>query len=102
MGEANREATMIWIHSNGWGLGLFVLGGLIAGVGSIVLKLADAPVLMSVGLALIAADLILRVRYRSQHGWLLQGQFGGQLFFVPMWLLGLIVFIANLAKALGA
>lgn len=93
---------MIWIRSNGWGLALFVLGGVIAGVGSFVLKIADAPVLMSVGLALIVGDLIIRARFRSQPGWLWQGHFGGRLFFLPMWVLGLIVLVANLAKGLGA
>jgi hypothetical protein len=97
---------MIWIRSNGWGLVLFVLGGVIAGVESFILKIADAPVLMSVGLALMVGDLIIRTRstarLRSQPGWLWARQAGGHLFFVPMWVLGVIVFVANLAKGLGA
>ena len=91
---------MIWIRSNGWGLGMFVMGGVIAGVSSFVFKIADAPVLMGVGMALIVSDVIVRARFRTQPRWLFQGQYGGQLFFIPMWALGLIVFVANLVPAL--
>ncbi len=92
---------MIWIRSNGWGLALFVLGGVIAGVGSFVLKIADAPVLMSVGAALIVADVIIRARFRSRPGWLFQRQYGGYLFYIPMWIVGVVVFAANMINALA-
>jgi hypothetical protein len=91
---------MIWIRSNSWGLAMFVVGGLIAGVGSFILKIDDAPVLMSVGASLIVMDAISRVRFRNQPGWLLRRQYGGYLFYVPMWLIGSVVFAANLLKAL--
>jgi len=91
---------MIWIRSNSWGLAMFVVGGLIAGAGSFILKIDDAPVLMSVGVSLIMMDVIIRVRSRNQPGWLLRRQYGGYLFYVPMWLIGSMVFAANLLKAL--
>ena len=91
---------MIWIRSNSWGLAMFVVGGLIAGAGSFILKIDDAPVLMSVGASLIMMDVIIRVRSRNQPGWLLRRQYGGYLFYVPMWLIGSMVFAANLLKAL--
>jgi len=91
---------MIWIRSNSWGLAMFVVGGLIAGAGSFILKIDDAPVLMSVGVSLIMMDVIIRVRSRNQPGWLLHQQCGGYLFYMPMWLIGSVVFAANLLKAL--
>ena len=92
---------MIWIRTNSWGLALFVVGGLIAGVGSFILKIADAPVLMSVGAALIVTDVIIRARFRHQPGWLFNRQCGGYLFYIPMWIIGVIVFAANLINALA-
>jgi hypothetical protein len=91
---------MIWIRSNSWGLAMFVVGGFIAGVGSFILKIDDAPVLMSVGATLIMMDMIIRARFRNQPGWLLHRQCGGYLFYAPMWLIGSVVFAANLLKAL--
>jgi hypothetical protein len=93
---------MIWIRSNSWGLAMIVVGGLIAGVGSFVLKVADAPVLMSVGVVLIVMDVIIRARVRNQPGWLVQRRWGGHLWFVPIWAIGVVVFVVNLLKAFNA
>jgi len=92
---------MIWIRSNAWGLAMIVVGGLIAGVGSFVLKIADTPVLMGVGLALIVMDVIVRVRFRHQPAWFVRQESGGHLWFVPIWLIGTVVLAANLLKALN-
>ena len=91
---------MIWIRSNSWGLAMFVVGGLIAAVGSFILKIDDAPVLMSVGIALIFMDVIVRLRFRNRPAWFIHRQSGGHLWFVPIWAIGVVVFATNLLKAL--
>jgi hypothetical protein len=93
---------MIWIRGNGWGFAMIFVGGVIAGLGSFALKFKDAPVLMSVGAALIVMDVIVRARGRGQPGWLWHRRFGGHLFFIPIWLIGLVVFGVNSITLLSA
>ena len=92
---------MIWIRSNAWGLAMIFVGGLIAGVGSFIFKVADAPVLMSVGVALVAMDVTVRVHYRNRPAWIVHRQSGGHLWLVPVWAIGVVVFAANLLKVLN-
>lgn len=92
---------MLHIRGNALGLAMFVVGGMIAGVGGFIFKLSDAPIMIMVGVALVLMDLIVRLRVRSQPGWLMSKQLGGYFFFVPVWILGIIVIIINVLTGLN-
>jgi hypothetical protein len=80
---------------------MFIVGGVIAGVGGFVFKLGDATVMIMVGAALFLMDLIIRVRVRNQKGWLMSKLLGGYFFFVPVWILGVVVIVVNTLNGLG-
>jgi hypothetical protein len=89
---------LVHIRGNGLGMAMVVATGLIAGLGSLVLKLSDALVMLAVGVALIAMDLIVRLFYRQVPGWLMKREYGGYFFFVPVWILGVVVIAVNLVN----
>ncbi len=88
------------IHGNLLGMLMFVVGGIIAGVGYLFLKLPDPVTMMAVGITLIAADLVVRFRARPETGWLTNKQLGGYLFFIPAWGFGIIVVVDNIISGL--
>ena len=92
---------MYHIRGNPLGVAMFVAGGVIAGIGGFVFKLGDAPTMIMVGIALILMDLIIRLRVRSQPGWLMSKQLGGYFFFVPVWILGIFVVVINVLNGSG-
>ncbi|HRK88519.1 MAG TPA: hypothetical protein PK152_05250, partial [Anaerolineales bacterium] len=83
------------------GVIMFVIGGVIAGIGGLVFKLGDAPIMIMVGVALFLMDMVIRLRVRTQPGWLMSKQMGGYFFFIPVWLLGLFVIAINIINGLG-
>ena len=85
----------MFVQGNLVGFGMFIVGGVIAAIGSLVLRLPNAPVMITIGLALIVIDLVLRFVNRNRQGWLTQKQYGGYLFFAPVWVFGIIVVLAN-------
>ena len=87
--------SLIPIRGNMLGIALFVIAGLLAGLLSLVFKLPNATTMIGVGLFLLVIDLLIRAASRSKKGWLFQRELGGYLFFVPIWLFGIIVVIAN-------
>jgi hypothetical protein len=92
--------SLLHIRGNALGLAMVVLGGVIAGVGSLVLRLGDATVMLMIGLAVIASDLIIRLRSRALPGWLTRSEYGGILFFLPMWVIGMIAVAGAIANAI--
>ena len=92
---------MLHIRGNALGIAMFVIGGVIAGVGGFILKLGDAPIMIMVGVALLLMDLIIRWQVRNQAGWLMSKQLGGYFFFVPVWILGILVIIINILNGLS-
>ncbi len=88
--------TLIPIRGNALGLAMIVVTGLMAGVGALLLHLSDAVVMIAVGTALIVMDLIIRLTVRTAAGWLTGPQFGGYFFFVPVWVVGLVIILVNL------
>lgn len=84
------------IEGNLLGLMMFVVGGAVAGVGSLVFKLPDALTMLFVGLTLIVMDFVIRLRARSKPGWAIKKELGGYLFFIPAWGFGIMVIILNL------
>jgi hypothetical protein len=92
--------TILMIRGNILGLIMFVAVSPIALIGGFLLKLPDPITMSCVGGALVAIDLLVRLRSRSSKGWLIQREFGGTLFFLPVWAFGIVVFGVNMAKAL--
>jgi hypothetical protein len=93
--------TLLPIRGNALGLAMIVATGAIAGIGGLALKLPDAVVMGAVGAALIAMDLLIRLRFRPAAGWLTQRQFGGYLFFIPVWVVGIVIILANIVNTLA-
>jgi hypothetical protein len=93
--------TLLPIRGNALGLAMVVATGAIAGLGSLVFHLADALVMGAVGIALIVMDLLIRLRFRAAGGWLTKSEFGGYFFFVPMWVLGIVIIIVNVVNTLA-
>ena len=92
---------MLHVRGNALGLIMFVIGGVIAGVGGFIFKLGDAPIMIMVGVALFLMDMIIRLRVRNQPGWLMSKALGGYFFFVPVWILGILVIILNILNGSG-
>ncbi len=91
--------TLIPMRGNGLGLAMVVATGLVAGLGSFVFRLGDALVMSAVGVALIAMDLLIRLRARPAPSWLTQSQYGGYLFCAPVWVVGLVIIAVNVISA---
>ncbi len=79
---------------------MFVVGGLVAGVGFLVLKLPNPVTMIGVGLSLIVMDWIFRFRSRHESGWITKKELGGYLFFIPVWGFGIVVVIINIISGL--
>lgn len=79
---------------------MFIMGGVVAGFGGLLLKLPDAVVMIGVGLALILADAIFRLRSRPEPGWVTSKELGGYFFFLPVWILGVLVVILNIINGI--
>jgi hypothetical protein len=91
---------MIPIFGNKPAFAMLVVGGLIAGLGKYVLHLPELAVMLMIGAVTIATDLTLRWRARSEPGWLVHRQYGGQLYIVPMWGIGIVAILGGLRTAL--
>jgi hypothetical protein len=81
------------------GFGMVIVGGVIAVIGGLVLRLPNAPVMVAIGTALIIMDLVLRLRNKNNQGWLTKKEFGGYLYFASVWIFGIIVIITNIINA---
>jgi len=92
---------MLPIRSNALGLVMFVMGGVIAALGLFVFKLGDAVIMLAIGTAVIAADLIIRWQFRTATGWLTNREFGGYFFFAPMWVIGIVAIVGGVANAVS-
>ena len=83
------------IQGNLIGFGMFVIAGIVIAIGHFLLKLPDIAVMISGGIALIVVDLFLRLMKKNNQGWLMGKNFGGYLFFAPVWIFGMIVIGIN-------
>jgi hypothetical protein len=84
------------IQGNLIGFGMFIISGIVVALGYFVFKLPDVAVMIAAGLTLILVDLIARLMKKSSQGWLMSKNFGGYLFFAPVWIFGMIVIAINL------
>ena len=83
------------IQGNLIGFGMFVIAGIVIAISYFLLKLPDIAVMISGGIALIVVDLFLRLMKKNNQGWLMGKNFGGYLFFAPVWIFGIIVIGIN-------
>lgn len=86
----------MFIQGNILGFALFVLTGIFVAIGGFVLKFPDWIVMSVAGLILTVTDLILRILQRQQKGWLMAKNLGGYLYFIPVWVFGIVVVALNL------
>lgn len=75
---------------------MFIVSGIIVALGYFLLKIPDVAVMISGGVTLITVDLIWRLMKKNNQGWLMDKNFGGYLFFAPVWIFGMIVIGINI------
>lgn len=92
---------MIWSRGNWLGLIMFVASAPVALIAGYVLKLGDAKTMAAVGVSLIAMDLAFRLFMAREGNRFFGKETGGYFFFVPVWVLGLVVFGGNLLRVFG-
>lgn len=89
------QGILKFMQGNLIGLGMFVIAAIVIAVGYFVLKLPDSIVMIIGGAVLILIDMILRLLKRENQGWIWRKEFGGYLFFAPVWVFGVIVIAVN-------
>ena len=92
--------SLIPIRGNGLGIAMFVLAGLLIIPASMLLRVRNLPTMIAVGCVLILMDMLFRLCQRTQAGWLTKRELGGYFFFLPVWVLGLVVIGANVINAI--
>ncbi len=92
---------MLIVRGNWLGLGMFVVGGIVAGIGGFLLKLGDTKTMIAVGVVILLLDLGFRLSAIGQANWLFAKKTGGFFFFVPVWILGAFVIVLNVLIGLG-
>lgn len=90
------------INGNLAGFGMFVVAAVLIATGSLVLRLPDAPVMIAAGVLLIVVDMVLRLTKMKNAGWIWRKEFGGFLFFIPVWAFGMAVIALNVINILVA
>ncbi len=90
------------IHANGSGFALLVVGGLLGGMSSYFLKLADPQAVLVIGAVWAAGDGILRATRRARPGWLFDSQTGGSVWHVPVWIVGFAVVVIDAVLILAS
>jgi hypothetical protein len=86
----------MFVQGNLRGFGIFIISGIVVAIGYFLLKLPDVAVMIAGGITLIAVDLVLRLLKKNEKGWLMSKNFGGYLYFAPVWVFGIIVIIINI------
>lgn len=79
---------------------MFIAAAVLIAIGSLLLKLPDAPVMIGAGALLVVTDLIVRSIYKKGAGWLWRQTSGGYLVFMPVWIFGLAVIALNVINKL--
>ncbi len=92
---------MISVRGNWLGLGMFAVGGIVAGIGGFFLKLGDVITMVTVGAVLVILDLAFRLTAIGKPNWIFGKQTGGFVLFVPVWVLGIFVIALNVLIGLG-
>jgi hypothetical protein len=85
----------MFIQGNLIGFGMFIIAAVVVALGYFVFKLPDPAIMLGAGITLVAVDLIARLLKKNEKGWLMGKNFGGYLFFAPVWIFGIIVIVIN-------
>ena len=88
------------VNGNLIGFAMLIVSALVFVLPAYLLKLPNAPVMIGVGILLIALDLAVRLTVRGKERWLMGNRTGGYLFFIPVWIFGITVIIINVVNAL--
>ncbi len=91
----NQGDLKFMIQGNLIGFGMFVIAGIAVAISHFLLKLPNIAVMIGAGVTLIIVDMILRLMKKNEKGWLMSKNFGGYLFFAPVWIFGIIVIGIN-------
>lgn len=84
------------IQENLLGFAMFVFAGVFVAIGAFLLKQPDWIVMITAGIALTVTDFIFRILQKQQAGWLMAKNLGGYLYFIPVWIFGLVVVVINI------
>jgi hypothetical protein len=74
---------------------MFAVGGIVAAVAGFLLKAGDAKTMIAVGATLVLVDAAFRVSGRGEPNWVFSRTSGGFFFFLPVWVLGVLVVTLN-------
>ncbi len=85
----------MFVRGNLLGVGMLAVGAVVAAVGGFVLKFGDHTTMIAVGLTIFVLDAVVRLSGRDRPGWLFGAERGGFFFFVPIWLVGVLVVAGN-------
>lgn len=88
------------MNGNLVGFGMVVLTALLIALPGYLLKLPNSTVMIGVGVLLVVADFVIRLLNRERERWLFSSQTGGYLFFMPVWIFGIVVIVVNVINAL--
>lgn len=75
---------------------MFIFSAIFVAIGTLLLKLPDWIVMITAGVVLIVTDFIFRVLQKKQANWLMAKNLGGYLYFIPVWIFGLVVIVINI------
>jgi len=84
------------IQGNLLGFVMFIFAGVFVAIGAFGLKQPDWLVMITAGIVLTVTDFIFRVLQKQQLGWLMAKNLGGYLYFIPVWIFGLVVVVINI------
>jgi len=84
------------IQGNLIGFLMFIVAAVVIAICYFVFKLPDTFVMIAGGATLIVVDLAMRLVKSKEKGWLMSKNYGGYLYFAPVWIFGIIVIIINI------
>ena len=84
------------IQGNILGFLMFVFSAIFVAIGLFILKLPDWIIMITAGLVLFITDFLFRILQNKQKGWLMAKNIGGYLYFLPVWVFGIVVVAINL------
>lgn len=86
----------MFVQGNLLGFFMFLFAAIFVAIGAFLLRLPDWIVMITAGLVLTITDFIFRVLQTKQKGWLMAKNIGGYLYFIPVWIFGMVVVAINL------
>lgn len=84
------------IIANNAGILMFILGMVFAAFSTEFFDLHVGYALLTMGAGWLLSDGLLRLRGRHQPRWYIHPRVGGHFFYIPLWILGVVVIAAML------